>query len=310
MKYLQIYNKVLGCKNQDEVFKHLIKNLKESILLWNYFVNWEKVFESVRNVEIHLNILNSLIGKKDFDYEFKSLISKYPEVITTIPVLLVRDGNNSKKFKILVDYSNKKFVYEDFNFENQDKLSSSEIEKILTFVHKTGLSRLFIENKVKNLIDYVIGVEAGLDSNGRKNRGGQAMESIVDFFISSLCKKYKFKYLKEANSEVIEKEFGCKVPVDKSSRRYDFVIYNGRKIFIIEVNFYAGGGSKLKATAGEYRALYDLLQKAKHPFIWITDGVGWKTAENPLRETFNHNDYLLSLDMVEKGILENIILIQ
>jgi len=149
----------------------------------------------------------------------------------------------------------------------------------------------------------MIGVEAGLDSNGRKNRGGHAMEDIVETFIVDLCNKKKFRYLKEANSEKTKQEFGYNVPVDKSSRRYDFVIDNGKELFIFETNFYGGGGSKLKSTAGEYRNLFDVLD-GKYKFIWITDGLGWKKTTKPLRETFNHNDYLFSLTMLEKGILE------
>lgn len=152
----------------------------------------------------------------------------------------------------------------------------------------------------------MIGVEAGLDSDGRKNRGGHAMEDIVEAFIADLCNKKKYRYLKEANSEKIKQEFGYDVPVDKSSRRYDFVIDNGKELYIVETNFYGGGGSKLKSTAGEYRNLFDVLS-GKYKFIWITDGHGWKTTARPLRETFDHNDYLFNLTMLEKGILEFLI---
>jgi type II restriction enzyme len=152
----------------------------------------------------------------------------------------------------------------------------------------------------------MIGVEAGLDSNGRKNRGGHAMEDIVEAFIVDLCNKKRFKYLKEANSEKIKQEFGYNVPVDKSSRRYDFVIDNGKELVIFETNFYGGGGSKLKSTAGEYRNLFDVL-KGKYKFVWITDGLGWKSTTKTLRETFDHNDYVFSLAMLENGILEYLI---
>ncbi len=112
-----------------------------------------------------------------------------------------------------------------------------------------------------------------------------------------------FRYLKEANAKKIKNEFGYNVPVDKSSRRYDFVIDNGKELFIIETNFYGGGGSKLKSTAGEYRNLFDVLN-GKYKFFWITDGMGWKTTAKPLQETFNHNDYLFNLAMLENSILE------
>ncbi|KJR41358.1 Restriction endonuclease, type II, DpmII [Candidatus Magnetoovum chiemensis] len=129
------------------------------------------------------------------------------------------------------------------------------------------------------------------------------MENIVEFFINDLCKINGFDYLREANADKIKKELGYTVPVDKSSRRYDFVVNNGRELFILETNFYGGGGSKLKSTAGEYRTLFDVLA-GRFKFIWITDGFGWKSAEKPLRETFSHNDYIFNLNMLEKGILD------
>jgi type II restriction enzyme len=305
MKFLNFYKEKLGCKNEDEVFNYIIENLKPSNKFWSYFVNWEKVLKNTKEIELALNNLNYLIGKDDFDKEFKFLIKENPNIINVIPALAVRDGDNTKKFKILVDFSNKKLIYEDYDFTIKE-LNDKNIEKYLRFVEKTGLKNLITNKKIKNLVDYMIGVEAGLDSNGRKNRGGHAMENIVEVFIKDICKNNNFRYLKEANAEKIKSEFNYNVPVDKSSRRYDFVIDNGKELFIIETNFYGGGGSKLKSTAGEYRNLYDTL-KEEYKFIWITDGLGWKTTSKPLRETFDHNDYIFNLKMLEKGILENIL---
>ncbi len=168
------------------------------------------------------------------------------------------------------------------------------------------MKELIVSNKIKSLVDYMIGVEAGLDSNARKNRGGHSMENIVEVFIKDVCDKKSCRYLKEADAGKIKKEFNIDVPVDKSSRRYDYVVKNGEELVIFEVNFYGDGGSKLKSTAGEYRDLYNVLDN-NYKFIWITDGFGWKKTQRPLRETFNHNDYLISLAMLEKGILEKII---
>jgi len=305
MKYLNFYNEVLKCKNNNEVFDYLINNLKPSILLWSYFVNWEKVFKSERKIEIALNILNYLIGKDNFDEEFRSLIKQNPEVARAIPALVVRDGDNSSKFQILVDYSQKKFIYDDYDFSKTNP-SEADIEKYLIFVKETGLKDLIISQKIKNLVDYMIGVEAGLDSNARKNRSGHSMEDIVEFFIQDLCKRRDFKYLKNANAKKIKRELGYGVPVDKSSRIYDFVVDNGKELFIFETNFYSGGGSKLKSTAGEYRNLFDVLD-GKYKFIWITDGFGWRSTARPLRETFDHNEYLFSLSMLEKDILNFLI---
>lgn len=302
MKNLSFYKTALNCNTEDQVFDFIISSLKPSNTIWSYFVNWEKVFTNTKQIELALNNLNYLIGKDGFDKEFKFLLKENPSVAKVIPALVVRDGNNTKKFKILIDFQNKKLVYEDYDFSKKD-ISNEDIEKYLHFVQETGLKHLITNKKIKNLVDYMIGVEAGLDSNGRKNRGGHVMENIVEVFIKDVCEKNNFKYLKEANSEKIKNEFGYDVPVDKSSRRYDFVIDNEKELFIIETNFYGGSGSKLKSTAGEYRNLFDILN-GKYKFFWITDGMGWKKMAKPLRETFNHNDYLFNLAMLEKGILE------
>jgi len=305
MKYLNFYKEVLKCKTDHQVFDYLISSLKPSNMLWSYFVNWEKVLENTRKIEISLNVLNYLIGKDDFDSEFRLLLKENPGVAQAIPALVVRDGSNTQKFKILVDYRSKRLVYEDYDF-TKNKLDDGDIEKYLIFVKETGLRSLITGRKIKSLVDYMIGVEAGLDSNGRKNRGGHAMENIVEVFVSDLCERKGFRYLKEANADKIKAELGYHVSVDRSSRRYDFVVDNGKELFIIETNFYGGGGSKLKSTAGEYRSLFDVL-KGKYKFIWITDGYGWKKTARPLRETFDHNDYLFSLSMLEKGILEHLL---
>jgi len=302
MKNISFYKDSLKCKDGDQVFNYLLTNLKPSNTLWSYFVNWDKVLENTKKIELALNILNYLIGKDNFDDEFRFIIKENPNVIEVIPALVVRDGENAKKFQILVDYKNKKLKYDTYDFSKK-ALTDSDIEKYLIFVKNTGLKDLIISKRVKNLVDYMIGIEAGLDSNGRKNRGGHAMEDIVGTFIDDACRKKGCKYLKEANAEKIKAELGRIVPVDKSSRRYDFVIDNKKELFLIETNFYGGGGSKLKSTAGEYRNLYDVLRN-KHKFIWITDGMGWKKTSKPLRETFEHNDYLFNLNMLEKGILE------
>ena len=302
MKYLPFYKRVLGRENEEEVFDFLIANLKPSNILWSYFVNWEKVFDQTRPLEIALNTLNYLVGKDNFDDEFRFLFARNPGVAKAIPALVVRDGKNTASFEILVDYQNKKLVYENYDFSIENP-SAEEIERYLQFVEKTGLKDLIANKKVKSLVDYVIGVEAGLDSNARKNRSGDVMEQIVEVFVRDVCEKYDFKYLSQADARKIRHELGYDVPVDKTARRYDFVVDNGKELFIIEANFYGGGGSKLKSTAGEYRNLFDTLN-GEYKFCWITDGKGWEATQNPLREAFHHNDYLFNLAMIEKGVLE------
>ena len=303
MKTLAVY-KELGLSSSKDVFSHLVSTLKKSNTTWEYFVNWAKVFGGIKSIEVDLNILNYLIGKDNFDDEMKFLLGKHPSIVKVIPILLACRENS---FEILTDFTKGKLNFESFTFSDKNSLNKSDIEKVIIFMKSSGLSTLFTGKKIKNVIDYVTGIEVGLDSNGRKNRGGTTMEGIIEVFLNSLCKKNNYRCLKEATAGKIKDVFGIDVPVDKSSRRYDFVMHNGQTLYLIETNFYGGGGSKLKATAGEYKALQDYLRKSGHPFIWITDGLGWKTTLRPLEEAFNHIDFVLNLAFLENGVLEHII---
>ena len=182
-------------------------------------------------------------------------------------------------------------------------------EKYFEFIEKSGLAGLFQKDGIKNLVDYVMGVEVGLDSNGRKNRGGTLMEEIVGAYIKDFATKRGFEYLAQARATEIKTKWGYDVEVDKSERSFDFAVYNPqtKKLILFETNFYNGGGSKLKAVCGEFRSLYDELTKQDIDFVWVTDGLGWKTAERPLEETFNHNKgQVFNLNMLEDGILEEL----
>jgi hypothetical protein len=186
-----------------------------------------------------------------------------------------------------------------FDFTGKEK----DINKYFEFFDKSGLTRLFKRDGIKNLVDYVMGVEVGLDSKGRKNRGGTLMESIVEIFVKDFCEKKGFQYLSQANAKKILKEWNCVIAVDKSSRSFDFAIFNpvSKKVKLVEANFYNGGGSKLKSVCGEFRILFNELKIQNIDFIWITDGLGWRTTLRPLEETYNHNEYVYNLQMLEEG---------
>jgi len=303
MNYLNFYNKI-GCSSQEKVFEYLVTTLKESNTRWDYFVDWERVLNRVNKIKLDLDTLNTLVGTDNFDQAFKSLLRKKPAIQAIIPALIASREN---QFNILTEYGNTELKYETFFFTDNYFPSDDDIDKALIFVKKTGAEQLFNKKIIKSITDYMVGVEVGLNSSGRKNRGGHTMEDIVENFIDNLCSEHGFYYIKEATSSKISSEFNINVPVDKSSRRYDFVIYNGKKVYIIETNFYGSTGSKLKSTAGEYKGLYDYLNNAGHTLIWVTDGIGWRKSVNPLREAFDYLDYLVNLTMLEKGVLREII---
>ena len=170
-----------------------------------------------------------------------------------------------------------------------------------------GLGDLIKDKRVKNLVDYATGVEVGLDSNGRKNRGGHQMETAVEVYIKEVCDQLNLEYLKEANAKAIKTAWNIDLVVDKSSRRIDYVINNNGKLYFFEVNFYNGGGSKLKSTATEYVNMNTYWNNQNIEFIWITDGAGWLSAILPLREYFDKAEYLLNLEMLKNGILKRLI---
>jgi type II restriction enzyme len=306
MKFIQPYKEVLNCQTADEVFLYLISNLKETIKSWDYFVNWNKVLENVSEVEVSLNILNTLVGKENIKEEFVKLLCAYPEIIEALPLLIACRDQECQLFELIEENI---FGYKIFDFHKKGSISADEALLYAEFLEKTGVLELFKDRKIKNVVDYVTGVEVGLDSNGRKNRSGKAMENLTEIFVKKVCDKYGYKYLAQANSISIKTYLGETVAVDKNNRQFDFVIKTPNKLYMIETNFYGGGGSKLKATAGEFKALFDFIKNSNpnHGFIWITDGVGWLTSKNPLKETFEHVDYIFNLEMLQKNILEYVV---
>ncbi len=288
---------LLNLENEDLLFHQITSSFKEKITKWDYFVNWHKVFLNVSLFEKELNLLNFLVGQENFEKEAFELFKKYPEAIKAIPTLLaVRE----ESIDILIDTKN--FEYKNLNFF-QLNYTEAEIHDIVEFIIKSGLGNLFENKQIKNLVDYAKGVEVGLDSNGRKNRGGTLMESLVEEFVYETCEKLKLEYLSQATSKKIKDHWNIDVIVDKSSRQLDFAINKNGKLYFIECNFYGGGGSKLKSTATEYIEMNRYWNKQGIEFIWITDGAGWKSTLKPLREYFDKADYLLNLEMLKDGIL-------
>jgi type II restriction enzyme len=288
-------------KTENELFEEIAASFKNKITQWSYFVNWKKVLQNIEPVEKELNLLNYLIGKENLHKETVDLLLKYPETIKAIPLLLaIRD----KSLEVLIDTMN--FIYRKFDFSKKS-YSKDEIKAFADFILKSGLGDLLQDKKIKNLVDYATGVEVGLDSNGRKNRGGTLMESLVEDFVRNTCNELNIEYMSQATAKKIKDKWGINIKVDKSSRIIDFAINNNGKLYFIEVNFYGGGGSKLKSTATEYIRMNEYWNNQGIEFIWITDGAGWKSALKPLREYFDKADYLLNLEMLRNGVLKRIL---
>lgn len=301
MKSLDFYKKH-NLLSTEQVFSYLIKSILPNNKTWEFFINWNKVFNNVDDYKIELNILNSLCGSKNFDDELKHILLNYPEVAKVFPTLLaVRE----KKINILNSDILPKFEFKNFDFDKSD-LSPTNIEDYVIFFKKSGLKNLIVEGGLSNLKDYTFGVEVGLDTNGRKNRGGTIMEDLVEELLQKVYGLDDSTYISQGSPSSVKNQWNIDLPVDKSSRRPDFLILKNNKIFWVETNFYSGGGSKLKSTCGEYKSLSNFCKNNNIEFIWITDGEGWKTTLKPLEETFIHNDYIFNLSMIKDGILSEL----
>jgi len=287
-------------------FEKLISTLQDSIFTWNYFTDFKKAKNNIKKIERELNLLNSLIGKDNLENELIDLVSEYPKVRRVLPILVAVRRDKLKKTPIISDVNilipkNKEEVF-------YGDLNKKELK---IFFNASGLNDIFKNKNIKNLVDYVFGVEVGMDTNGRKNRTGTIMENIVKKFLEDFCiKNGNLAFIEQATKSKIKKVFNCNIKIDKNSRRFDFALFDKKrgKIILMEVNFYSGGGSKLKATAGEYQKLEDFLKKQNIDFIWVTDGRGWLTSVNSLKETYNHNSYVINLKMLKDGALDKIII--
>ena len=281
-------------------FNKWLENFRDSIASYEYYVDFKKVFKNVNDIKIELNILNSLIGSQNIKEDFENIIEKYPETLKCIPILLAVRTN-----EIYVTDVNGEYVY---SFKNRNY----PVDQYSEFMEKTGLFKLLKEHIVNNLFDYVTGVETGLDSNGRKNRGGHLMEDLVESFIQNSGFEKNKNYFKEMYTSEIEKKWNIDLSAisntGKTEKRFNFVIKTDNQIYVIETNFYASGGSKLNETARSYKTITREVNTIEGvTFIWFTDGTGWKSARHNLEETFDMLEHIYSINDLENDIIRKII---
>ena len=280
-------------------FHTWLSSFRYSIADFGYYIDFTKVYKNVDSIKIELNILNSLIGSKNIEADFENLIAKYPETLKCIPILLaVRE-------------------YEIFAGENGDvKLYTfnkqiNTIEDYKLFMRKTGLFDLLSNHIINNLYDYVTGVETGLDSNGRKNRGGHQMEDLVESYIQKAGFKRDVNYFKEMYVSEVSRKWNIDLSAvsnqGKMEKRWDFVVKTDNCIYLIETNFYGSGGSKLNETARSYKTIATEMKNVKGAkFVWFTDGAGWKSAARNLEETFDVLDDIYSINDMQNGIMKEL----
>ena len=273
-------------------FEEWFDTFRKSINSYSYYTDFAKVYENVENLKIEINILNSLIGSKDIESDFDKIMEKYPECIKAIPILLAVRENE---------------IYcqdENGTVEYCFKSPKQTVEQYKYFMRKTGIFDMIQNHIISNLYDYITGVEVGLDSNGRKNRGGHQMEDLVEGFL----KQTGTDYFKEMYLSEVEKKWSIDLSSisanGTSTKRWDFVVKTNECIYAIETNFYKSSGSKLNETARSYEMI---AEEAKDidgfASVWITDGGGWESAKHNLRQTFNALENLYNIADMENGAL-------
>lgn len=285
-------------------FSKWLTTMKDSVASWTYYTDFKKVYENVNKIKIELNILNSLIGSKNIEQEFKDIVKQYPNVLVVVPILLAK-----REKEIKVNDTNENYV---FNFIKMNYT----INQYALFMRNSGLFDLLQNHIINNLVDYVLGIEVGMDTNGRKNRTGDVMEDLVEsYLINSGLVKDK-TYFKEMYKSEIEKKFNLDLSAisndGKTEKRFDFVFVGALgQIFACECNFYGSSGSKLNETARSYKNLaIEAKSITNFKFVWFTDGIGWNTAKHNLEETFDVLDNLYNLQDLENGCIDYLLDIQ
>lgn len=282
-------------------FETWLSTMKDSIASWTYYTDFKKVYANVNKIKVELNILNSLIGSKDIDNEFISVVKQYPKVLNVIPILLAK---REKEIKVNDPTENYVFNFIKMNYT---------IEQYALFMRNSGLFDLLQNHIINNLVDYVLGIEVGMDTNGRKNRTGDVMEDLVEsYLIKSGLVKGK-TYFKEMYKSEVEKKFNLDLSAisndGKTEKRFDFVFVGAMgEIYACECNFYGSSGSKLNETARSYKNLtLESSNITGFNFVWFTDGVGWNTAKHNLEETFDVLNLLFNLNDLESGCINRLI---
>ena len=280
-------------------FNEWLTTFRRSIANYAYYVDFAKVHANIENIKIPLNILNSLIGSKNIEEDFEKIVAAYPETLKCIPLLLAVRAN-----EICAMDADGEFHY---SFTKPNQFA----EQYKVFMRKTGLFDLLQNHIVNNLVDYATGVETGLDSNGRKNRGGHLMEDLVESYIVKAGFVKDVSYFKEMYIHQIQDKWGVDLSAisnqGKMEKRFDYVVKTSSMIYVIETNFYTGGGSKLNETARSYKTLAGEVDTINGvTFVWFTDGIGWKSARHNLEETFDVMDNIYNIEDMENDIISKV----
>lgn len=265
-----------------EQFEVFLSQLKETNQHLDFFCDFEKIEKNVEDIKLSLHMLNSLLGADNLRKTVETIWDRDKTAFQVMNILIaVRDEG-------------KKYV---LNTKDQPVIIDTffkSVDGVMEFLEETGLANLFQNQKITNLVDYVFGIETGLDTNARKNRSGHLMEDNV----AAILKSHNLN----VRAEVYSSEWPELTAVlGDDEKRFDFVAKTAQKIYLFEVNFYSGGGSKLNEVARSYSDIAPKINSVPgFEFVWITDGKGWLSAKNKLQEAFNIIPSIYNLTTIEE----------
>lgn len=267
-------------------FSIFMSQLAETNATLDFYTDFSKIRENVRSMEIKLNTLNYLIGKQDLESAVKELWDNDKRVFSILDILIATRKEQNKKY--LDDMGKPHLIHELLN----------SYEGVMKFLNETGLADVLKDKNIKNLVDYVFGVEAGLDTHARKNRSGDITELLLHRILTANGVEHRMEVYSHEFPE-LQKALGA------DEKRFDFMIKTKQCTYLIEVNFYNGGGSKPNEVARAYRELSPIVNKVDgFEFVWVTDGQGWNSARNKLEEAYNEIDRMYNFESLGNFIEE------
>lgn len=265
-------------------FNKFMSQLQETNQTLDFFCDFDKISQNVDDIKLSLCMLNSLIGASDMRKAVETIWNRDKSAFNVMDILIAVRSEGRKK---VLDSLGQCVVL--------DTLFRS-VDGVMEFLDNTGLTEVFQSKKINDLVDYVFGIETGLDTNARKNRSGHVMEDMVARILTQNGIKYR--------QEVYSSEWSAITRVlGDDEKRFDFVIKTAKKTYLIEVNFYSGGGSKLNEVARSYSDIAPKINSVSgFEFVWITDGIGWKSARNKLQEAYNIIPSIYNLTNIKEFI--------
>lgn len=270
----------------NKYFNKFMSQLQETNQTLDFFCDFDKIAANVDNIKLSLCMLNSLIGTTDLRKSVETIWKRDSSAFSIMDILIaVRSGGK----KVVLNSSGGSIII--------DRLFTS-VDGVMEYLEGTGLADLFRKKKINDLVDYVFGIETGLDSNARKNRSGHVMEGMVANILSDNGIEFR--------QEVYSTEWpNLQGVLGDDEKRFDFVIKTSKKTYLIEVNFYSSGGSKLNEVARSYSDIAPKVNSVPgFEFVWITDGIGWKSAKNKLQEAYNIIPSIYNLTSIKDFLQE------